>query len=105
MSKNEDQLKVLRKIDQATVSNQRYLAKNLNFSLGKFNYILKALKKKGLVKIKNFKNNPNKVNYMYILTPKGISERAKLTINFMKKKIKEYEELKAELDSLKNNEI
>jgi EPS-associated MarR family transcriptional regulator len=97
MSKNEDQLKVLRKIDQATVSNQRYLAKNLNFSLGKFNYILKALKKKGLVKIKNFKKNPNKIGYAYILTPKGITQKTKLTLHFFERISKEYEELKKEI--------
>ena len=102
MSKNEDQLKVLRKIDQATVSNQRYLAKNLNFSLGKFNYILKALKKKGLVKIKNFKNNPKKLNYAYILTPRGIIKKTTLTLNFMNRKIQEYEELKSEIENDRN---
>ena len=59
---------------------------------------MRALKKKGLVKITNFKKNPNKLNYIYILTPKGISEKTKLTINFMKRKMKEYDELKKELD-------
>jgi EPS-associated MarR family transcriptional regulator len=105
MNNSQDLLNLLRIIKKKPKLSQRELAKNMGFSLGKLNYCLNALKIKGLVKIKNFKNNPNKVNYMYILTPKGISERAKLTINFMKKKIKEYEELKAELDSLKNNEI
>ena len=74
-------------------------------SLGKLNYCLNAIKNKGFIKIENFKNNPNKVNYIYILTPKGISEKAKLTINFMKKKIKEYEELRAEIDKSNHNEI
>ena len=105
MNNSQDLLNLLRIIKKKPKLSQRELAKNMGFSLGKLNYCLNALKIKGLVKIKNFKNNPNKVNYMYILTPKGISERAKLTINFMKKKKKEYEELKAELDSLKNNEI
>ena len=74
------------------------MASDLGFSLGKLNYCLRALKKKGLVKITNFKKNPNKLNYIYILTPKGISEKTKLTINFMKRKMKEYDELKKELD-------
>ena len=56
-----------------------------------------ALKLKGLIKIKNFRNNKNKVSYIYILTPKGLTQKAKLTVNFMKKKIKEYEELEKEL--------
>ena len=73
------------------------MAEELGFSLGKLNYCLKALEQKGLVKIKNFKNNPNKINYFYVLTPKGISEKTKLTINFMKKKMREYDELKSEL--------
>ena len=69
----------------------------LGFSLGKLNYCLKALQSKGFVKIENFKKNPNKLNYFYVLTPKGISEKTKLTINFMKRKMKEYEELKKEI--------
>ena len=88
MNNSQDLLNLLRIIKKKPKLSQRELAKNMGFSLGKLNYCLNALKIKGLVKIKNFKNNPNKVNYMYILTPKGISERAKLTINFMKKKNK-----------------
>ena len=68
--------------------------------MGKLNYLLNALKK-GLIKIKNFKNNKNKINYIYILTPKGITKKSLLTINFMKRKIKEYEELKKELENEK----
>ena len=73
------------------------MAEELGFSLGKLNYCLKALKNKGLIKIKNFQKNPNKINYLYVLTPKGISEKTRLTVNFMQRKIKEYEELKKEL--------
>ena len=79
-------------------STQRELADELGFSLGKLNYCLKALKSKGLIKIRNFNKNPNKLNYIYILTPKGINEKTKLTINFMKRKMKEYDELKKELN-------
>ena len=60
--------------------------------------MLKGVKKKGLIKINNFKRNPNKVNYIYVLTPKGISEKTKLTISFMKRTMNEYDELKRELD-------
>jgi len=98
---NEDQFAVLRKIQSKPESTQRELAKDLGFSLGKLNYCLKALKIKGLIKINNFSKNPNKINYIYVLTPKGIAEKTKLTINFMKRKMREYEELKNEIN--KNN--
>ena len=98
MKENQDNLNVLRKIQNKPNSTQRKLAEELGFSLGKLNYCLKALQKKGLVKIENFKKNPNKVNYFYVLTPKGISEKTKLTVNFMKRKMNEYDELKKELD-------
>ena len=97
MEDNQDHFNVLRKIQQKPESSQRELAEDLGFSLGKLNYCLKALKVKGLVKIKNFEKNPNKINYIYVLTPQGIAERTKLTINFMKRKMKEYDELKKEL--------
>ena len=105
MNNSQDLLNLLKKIKKKPKLSQRELAKNMGFSLGKLNYCLNALKDKGLIKIENFKNNPNKVNYMYILTPKGISEKAKLTINFMKRKMKEYEELRAEVDGINKDEI
>ena len=98
MNDNQDHFNTLRKIKNKPNSTQRELAEDLGFSLGKLNYCLKALKNKGLVKILNFKKNPSKVNYIYILTPKGIAEKSKLTINFMKRKMKEYEELKKEIN-------
>ena len=97
MKENQDHLEVLRKIQKAPNSSQRKMADELGFSLGKFNYCLKELRKKGLIKINNFKKNPNKLNYIYILTPKGISEKTKLTLNFMKRKMEEYKELKREI--------
>tara|TARA_B100000941_G_scaffold266298_1_gene221489 strand:+ start:831 stop:1139 length:309 start_codon:yes stop_codon:yes gene_type:complete len=95
---NEDHFEVLRKIQNRPNSTQRELAEELGFSLGKLNYCLKALQKKGLVKIENFKKNPKKLNYFYVLTPAGLSQKTKLTINFMKRKMKEYDELKRELN-------
>ena len=92
----------LRKVDKKPKSTQRELAEDLGFSLGKLNYCLKALKHKGFVKIKNFKKNPNKLNYIYVLTPKGIAEKTKLTLNFMKRKMGEYDELKEELGKNKD---
>ena len=97
MDNNQDYLNLLRKIKEKPVSSQRLLAEELGFSLGKLNYCLKALKAKGFVKIANFKKNPNKISYIYVLTPKGLAEKSKLTVNFMKRKIIEYEELKREI--------
>ena len=87
MKNIEDEFKVLRKIEKKPQASQRELALELGFSLGKLNYCLKALQIKGLVKINNFKKNPKKMNYIYSLTPHGISAKAKLTISFMKKKM------------------
>ncbi len=98
MDNNQDQFEVLRKIKAKPNSSQRAMASELGFSLGKLNYCLKSLKEKGLIKIKNFKKNPNKLGYAYILTPKGVSEKTKLTLNFMKRKMKEYDELKSEIE-------
>ena len=100
MNNNEDYFQILRKIQKNKDLSQRILANELGFSLGKLNYCLKALKEKGLIKIKNFKKNPNKINYIYVLTPKGIAEKSTLTLNFMKRKLQEYEELKKEMQSL-----
>ena len=94
---NEDHFNLLRKIQNSPKASQRKLAKDLGFSLGKLNYCLKELHDKGLIKVENFRKNPNKLNYIYLLTPKGIAEKTKLTINFMKRKMKEYDELKKEI--------
>ena len=98
MKNDQDHFEVLRRIQKSPESSQRELAEELGFSLGKLNYCLKSLQKKGFVKLKNFQKQSNKINYLrYVITPKGISERTKLTINFMKRKMKEYDELKKEL--------
>ena len=89
---------VMRKINSSPNSSQRDMAKELGFSLGKLNYCLNALKDKGFIKIQNFKKNPNKLGYRYILTPKGIAKKTELTINFMKRKLKEYDELNSEIN-------
>ena len=83
----------MRKIKNKPNSTQRELAEELGFSLGKLNYCLKALKTKDLLKLKILQN-PNKLNYIYVLTPKGISKKTKLTIDFMKRKMREFDELK-----------
>ena len=93
-----EHLKILKKIEESPDQNQRDLAKNLNLSLGKINYCLRALKKKGLIKVKNFKKNQNKLRYMYYLTPKGFAEKTKITIRFMKRISAEYERLKKNIN-------
>ncbi len=96
---SQDHFEVLRKIQKKPKASQRELANELGFSLGKLNYCLKALRTKGLVKIDNFSKKDNKLSYIkYVITPKGIAERTKLTLDFMKRKMKEYDELKKELD-------
>ena len=99
MNEHPEHFQILRKIDKKPNSTQRELANDLGISLGKLNYCIAALKKKGLIKIQNFKKNPKKINYLYILTPRGIAMKTNMTIDFMKKKIQEYNELKSELDN------
>tara|TARA_B100000780_G_scaffold274341_1_gene239205 strand:- start:139 stop:459 length:321 start_codon:yes stop_codon:yes gene_type:complete len=103
MNLDEDKFNVLRKLNHDNNLTQRELSKSLNLSLGKINYCLKALKEKGLVKICNFKNNSNKIIYFHILTSKGILTKTRLTINFMKKKMQEYDDLKKDIEKLKKN--
>ena len=97
MSDDQDHLNILRKIESPNKFTQRILATKLGFSLGKLNYCLKNLKQKGLIKISRFEKSKNKLNYIYILTPRGIKARTRLTINYMKLKMKEYDQLKKEL--------
>ncbi len=97
--KNEEHFEILRKIGKKERSSQRQLAKELGFSLGKLNYCLKELKKKGLVKVKNFSKNKKKLDYLYMLTPSGFSMKKTLTLNFMKRKMQEYDELRSEINT------
>jgi len=103
MKLKQDELNLLRKLNLNPEDSQRELADKLGFSLGKLNYCLTALKGKGLIKVQNFNRNKNKLGYAYLLTPKGISEKTKLTINFMKLKMKEYDELAQELKRIKKS--
>ena len=101
---NITEFEILRKIYNKSASSQRKLSKELDTSLGKVNYCLNALIQKGYVKITNFKKSENKTKYLYVLTPKGISEKTKLTINFMRKKMQEYDELQEELKLIKEKD-
>ena len=98
---SEDHFEVLRKIKTKPKASQRELAEELGFSLGKLNYCLKALKLKGFIKINNFKKNPNKINYLYIITPKGVAEKTRMTIEYMGRISQEYDELKKDLNKKK----
>ena len=103
MIENEEHFEILRKISKKKRSSQRELAKELGFSLGKLNYCLKELKTKGLVKVKNFNKSKKKLSYLYMLTPSGFSMKKTLTLNFMKRKMQEYDELKSEMNIDGNN--
>ena len=101
MNKKHDEevdFEILRKIAKKSEVSQRVLAEELGFSLGKLNYCLAALKSKDLIKIKKFKENKKKITYLYVLTPGGIAAKTRITINFMKRKMAEYDELKAEIE-------
>lgn len=91
------EFEILRKIYKKSNYSQRKLSEDLNISLGKINYCINALINKGLIKISNFKKSKTKTKYFYVLTPKGLSEKTKMTLIFMKKKMQEYDELKKEL--------
>ena len=80
--------------------SQRDLAKHLGVSLGKVNFCLNALVAKGCLKVNNFRNSDNKLAYAYVLTPRGIEMRARMTVQFLKYKVQEYERLKAEIEEL-----
>jgi len=97
----EIHLKVLRHLENDPEITQRALARELGISLGKANYCLKALIDKGLVKAGNFKNSNNKSAYIYLLTPKGIEEKSRITLHFLQRKIDEYEKLRTEINELK----
>jgi EPS-associated MarR family transcriptional regulator len=100
MNKDEIHFDLLRRLESNPTYTQRELSKELGISLGKVNYCIKKLTEKGLIKLMNFSRNPNKAGYAYLLTPKGIKEKGKLTISFLKYKMEEYEMLKSEIEQL-----
>ena len=97
----EIDLELLRHLESEPRLNQRSLAERLGLSLGKANYCLQALVGKGLVKIRNFRRSDNKLAYAYLLTPKGVQEKTRLTVAFLKRKQREYEQLQIEIARLK----
>ena len=103
MNQKDIRLDILSRIQENPSYTQRELSKEMGVSLGKVNYCIRKLAEKGLIKIKNFKKNPKKFGYAYILTPKGIEEKTRLTFLFLGRKIKEYEMLKKEIKKLKED--
>ena len=92
--------RLLRLLETRPELSQRDLARELGTSLGKVNYCIKALIDTGFVKVRNFRNNRNKLSYAYLLTPRGIESKATITVQFLKRKIGEYEALKVEIEQL-----
>lgn len=99
----ETHLKILKHIEANPCISQRQLAKELGVSLGKTNYCVQALIKKGLLKVDNFKYSSHKMSYLYILTPKGIDEKVRLTAGFLKRKIAEHRKITEEIEQLKRD--
>jgi EPS-associated MarR family transcriptional regulator len=99
----EDEIhyKLLKVLEENPDVTQRELAARLGISLGKANYCLRALMERGWVKMANFRRNPNKMGYVYLLTPKGIDEKARITVRFLRHKLHEFDALKTEIKRLK----
>ena len=103
MLTDEYRYKILKLVESNPSISQRELAQQLGISLGKTNFCLKALIDVGLLKATNFRNNKNKLAYMYLLTPRGIEEKASITMRFLKYKIQEYETLQSEIEELRRD--
>jgi EPS-associated MarR family transcriptional regulator len=97
----EIQFKVLRRLHQTPQVSQRALAKDLGVGLGTINFCFQALVEKGLVKMQNFSQSKSKLRYAYLLTPTGVAEKSKLTAEFLRRKVAEYETLQAEIEALR----
>lgn len=91
---------LLKTLEKNSSLSQRDLAKRLGVSLGKINFCLNALVEKGCLKINNFRNSENKQAYAYLLTPRGVEEKARMTVHFLRYKIQEYDRLRAEIEEL-----
>lgn len=103
MLTDEYRYKILKLVEGNPAISQRELASQLGISLGKVNFCLKALAEKGLLKVSNFRSSQNKLAYMYLLTPAGIEEKARVTVRYLKRKMQEYEALKSEIQLLERD--
>jgi EPS-associated MarR family transcriptional regulator len=100
MSHDSTHYGLLKTLEDNPSLSQRDLAKRLGISLGKVNFCLNALVEKGCLKVNNFRNSENKLAYAYVLTPRGIEERARMTVHFLRRKVQEYEQLRGEIEEL-----
>ena len=105
MKHQKETIKLLDHIQQNPKATQRELVEKLDVSLGKVNFLVKALTEKGIIKLKRFKNSNDKIAYLYLVTPKGIAEKTNITREFLKLKLIEYSELKEEIKRLKREVI
>jgi len=103
MNKKDIHLDLLRKLEAKPEYTQRELSQEMGVSLGKINYCMKKLVEKGWIKLSSFRHHPQKVNYIYLLTPKGIEQKTRLTFSFLTTKLEEYEKLKNEIGKLKQD--
>lgn len=101
MQIEEIHYKVMRLVEANPQLSQRQLASELGVSVGKANYCLRALVRSGLIKVRNFRNSSNKAAYMYLVTPRGIREKARLAVRFLGIKVREYELLRAEIELIR----
>ena len=99
----DTRFRVLNLLESQPDLNQREMAKVLGVSLGGVNYCLRALAAKGLVKMQNFNSSSNKLGYAYLLTPKGFKEKMVLSKDFLERKLREYEALRAEIEALRQD--
>ena len=97
----EETVKLLNHIHENPESTQRILVEELDFSLGKVNYLIKALTEKGIIKLKRFKSSRKKAGYLYLLTPEGIQQKAEITRKFLEQRLEEYDKLQEEIKMLK----
>jgi EPS-associated MarR family transcriptional regulator len=100
---DHEQFELLRVLGTRPGAGQRELASSLGVSLGKANYVLRALIAKGFVKAENYRNSTNKLAYLYVLTPSGLAAKADLTKKFLERKVREYEELRLEIERLRRD--
>lgn len=103
MLTDETRYRILKILEANPDASQRDMARDLGISLGRVNFCLKALVEKGLVKVNNFKQNPSKRAYLYYLTPKGMDEKARVTLRFLKSKLDEYEAIKMQIEELRRD--
>lgn len=101
MISDEMRYEIIRLLEANPEMSQRDVARELGISLGKANYCLRALVERGWIKVTNFKNSENRTAYLYLLTPRGIEEKASLTLRFLQRKMREYETLRIEIEQLR----